>query len=146
MSAPETDLPKHFFLEAKDYNPFAKKTAPDPSQGNVAGARRRRLAELRLLQENLGKAITNLAVADSQGYMGYAVDVVQGITSDIAERCASLSKAVANAEDRYDEALLKAAAPPEQPKIRYPANVADAVSMRAEALEKDPSLASRSLL
>lgn len=113
MTADELDLPKDLFLEAMDYNPTGKKTSPDPSQGNVARARRRSVAEIRQLHDNLGKAITNLSVADSQGYMGYGVDVLQGVNNDMAKAIGKLSKAVANAEDRYDTALLEAAAPAE---------------------------------
>lgn len=113
MTANELDLPQNLFLEAVDYNPAGKKPASDLSQGNVARARRRSLAELRQLHDNLGKAITNLSVADSQGYMGYGVDVLQGVNNDMAKAIGKLSKAVANAEDRYDKALLKAAAPAE---------------------------------
>lgn len=111
MTGNELDLPKHLFLEAMDYNPTGKKPAPDPSQGNVARARRRSVAELRHLHDNLGKAITSLSVADSQGYMGYGVDVLQGVSNDMAKAIGKLGKAVANAEDRYDNALAAAAAP-----------------------------------
>ena len=98
----EYPLPKNLFLDAKDYS---------PRQAKVIAHRRQSIAQLRLLQENLGKAVANLSVADSQGYMGYALDVVQGINEDITVAVANMAKANANAEQRYDAKLLEAAAP-----------------------------------
>lgn len=105
-------LPKDLFLGAKDYSEPPIK---------VRAHRRQSVAQLRLLQENLGKAIGNLAVADSQGYMGYALDVVDGITQDITVQVAQMVKTNVNAEQRYDARVQEAAKDP-QPLADVPAH------------------------
>lgn len=96
-------LPKDLFFGAKDYSEPPIK---------VKAYRRQSVAQLRLLQENLGKAIGNLPVADSQGYMGYALEVVEGIAQDIMVQVAQMIKTNANAEQRYDTRVQEAAKDP----------------------------------
>lgn len=117
-------LPKNLFLGAKDY-------AQPPVK--VIAHRRQQLAQLRVLQENLGKAIGALSVADSQGYMGYALDVLEGINQDIAVLLSQIAKANANAEQRYDARALAAEAPSPS-DIYYPITMADAIAVRAAKL------------
>lgn len=106
MTAPEPvplAFPKNLFFGAKDYS---------SPQVKVVSHRRQSVAQLRQLHENLGKAINNLAVADAQGFMGYALDVAVGFNQDIAVQLAKVVKANANAEQRYDDRTAAAAEPP----------------------------------
>lgn len=125
-------LPKNHFLGAKDYSHPPVK---------VIAHRRGYLSQLKGMHENQGKAIANLSTADSQGYMGYALDVVEAINQDITVLLSEIAKANTNAEQRYDDRAHAAA--PAESKRNYPASMAEAISMRAEALAKDPSLASK---
>ncbi|SEE25065.1 hypothetical protein SAMN04489740_0970 [Arthrobacter alpinus] len=168
-TAVEVEIPVDMFFDARDYAPVATAGAkPKKDQGNVSLARSRRLTAIHKKLDQLTIALKHLRTADAVGLVTQSMDVLVGITDQFHKQVHDLAKQADNAELRYEEyfetpPLVPPAAdvPPASaagastqsvvtvvvaPKVRglnHPSSMAEAISMRSQALAANPALAAQ---